>query len=64
MGQIADRVRGGLIDALVDELDQIAVWPDHPERPVLRIDQRAGRAHDPLQNLREFEVTRKCGQGV
>ena len=41
----------------VDELDQIPVRADHPQRRVARADQLPGRVRDPVQHHRQGQIT-------
>ena len=41
----------------MDELDQIPVRADHPQRRVARTDQLPGRVRDPAQHHRQGQIT-------
>jgi len=54
-----------LDDPLCHELDQVlAIWAEHAQRAVLRVDKLTSRINYPGQDVGQFEVRGDCHHGV
>ena len=63
-GQMTDQLPGGMVDALVDERDQLVAAPAHTQRRVSGIDQFDGGMNDGAQGVIELQAGGDHQHGV